>query len=248
MRTVIAEAPGFNLIDNTGAAVAYRWTAAAGNSVGGYLAGLSTAQPTGRRRPMPRLSTTFPQALAGRGPSGAWVRAMSDDGVVLGPATILRTVITETPTLTLIDNSGAAVAFSWTAAAGGGAEGYLAEFATPPTNWTQTTNAATLTTTFPRALAGLGLCTGWVRGARADGVVLGPPTTARTLITEASPLTALDYDAGQLRVTWTPASGAAATDYAAVVAPSGRRRRATRSGPVARAPSRSPSWSARSIR
>jgi hypothetical protein len=79
------------------------------------------------------LTTTFAQALAGLGTCTAWVRATSADGVVLGPPTPVRTVITEAPAFILIDNNGAAVGYRWTAATAAEVGDYLAGLARLPT-------------------------------------------------------------------------------------------------------------------
>ncbi|ATQ42409.1 hypothetical protein [Caulobacter mirabilis] len=228
-RTLITEAPTLTSINNNGAKVVYRWTAAGGAGVQGYVARLSSPftdwnQSTGAST----LQATFNQALAGLGTCTGWVRGSSTDGVVLGPTTQVRTVITEAPTMTLIDNGGAQVAYSWQAAGGSGVGGYVATLTTPPTTYSNATAADVLTTAFNTALAGLGTCQGWVRGTSADSIVLGPATPALTLITQASAVTSLAYDVGALGVIWTPAS-TGATGYSATVAQTGQ---ATQTYPI----------------
>lgn len=222
-RTLITEAPVLTGIVNSGAKVVYQWTAAGGEGVEAYFAGLSSPFTDWTESTDADVFTaTFDQALAGLGTCTGWVRGASEDGVVRGPPTPVRTVITEAPTMTIIDNGGAEIVYRWQSAGGSGVEGYVATLTSPATNWNSTTDEATLTTSFTQALAGLGTCTGWVRARSADSVVLGPATASLTLITEPSTLASLAYDSGQLGVGWTPAGGSGVTAYVASVSSSGQ--------------------------
>lgn len=216
VRSLITEPPGLAVIDNRGAAVIYRWTAAAGGGVEAYVATLSSpATNWDNSTDFQTLTTTFGHALAGLGACTGWVRASSADGVVLGPPTPVRTLITEQPALTAIDNRSSEVVYAWTAAGGSGVEGYLADLSSPFTDWTQTTPVTLLTTTFGQALAGLGTCTGWVRGSSADGVILGPPTPTRTVITEPPTISLISDTGSEAIYTWTAAGGSGIEAYSA---------------------------------
>ena len=212
--TLITQAPTVTSIANSGSAVVYRWTAAGGSGVGGYFAGLDTPATNWTSWADARTFTArFDHALAGVGACTGWVRAASGDGIVLGPPSAVRPVITEAPALTSIDNTGSAVIYNWTAAAGGGVQAYFAGLDTPSTNFSNSTNAQTLTARFDQALAGVGTCTGWVRAASSDGVVLGPPTTVYTLITAAPAFSSIVNSGTSVVYTWTAPPGATVAGY-----------------------------------
>lgn len=223
IRTLVTQAPGLTSIANNGIQVDYRWSAAGGAGVEVYIASLSSPVSNWNNlTDVSTLTTEFTQALAGVGTCTGWVRGASSDGIVLGPPSLIRTLVTEAPLITLIDNNGASVVYTWLAAGGSGLEAYFVGLNTPSTNWNNSTDATTLTTTFTQALAGTGICTGWVRGASSDGVVLGPPTPVLELITQPPVLNSLDYDIGALGVVWNPTGEVSVTNYVASVAQAGQ--------------------------
>jgi hypothetical protein len=212
--TLVTQTPALTSLSNSGSQVIYQWSAASGAGVEGYIAGLSSpATNWNNTTDATTLTTTFTQTLAATGTCTGWVRGSSSDGVVLGPVTAIRTLVTQTPALTSLSNSGSQVIYQWSAASGAGVEGYIAGLSSPATNWNNTTDATTLTTTFTETLAAAGICTGWVRGSSSDGVVLGPSSLILTLLTQPPVSPMLGYTGTALRLSWLPSGEANISGY-----------------------------------
>jgi hypothetical protein len=203
--------PVFTSVSYDGQQLSAQWQSTPPNGFTGYQVTLTENSGTGEVFPVSTTSFKLQRILT---PTSTYTLQVAT--LVSGQAPIcssLVTLVTQTPALTSLSNSGSQVIYQWSAASGAGVEGYIAGLSSPATNWNNTTDATTLTTTFTETLAAAGICTGWVRGSSSDGVVLGPSSLILTLLTQPPVSPMLGYTGTALRLSWLPSGEANISGY-----------------------------------
>jgi|GEM_PF-7021658 len=221
---VISSAPILTLVDNGGSSLLLQWAAAAGTGVTGYLAHLVEllVQSWTRATDAATLTTTFDMQLQTSSEYTVNVRATGNDGVVLGPPSLVLTPITAAPTITIASNDVTEQNLWWAPAEDDGIGGYAANLQqVSGSSWWQYTGPDELHAVFAVALDQQYQYTVAVRATDADVVVLGPPSQILTMITGTPVLTLVDNDGTRLTLNWAPAIGGAIEGYLAALSQSG---------------------------
>lgn len=202
--TPILVSPQMTRVEYDSNDVTLEWSPVSGFN---YVARLQQGvnPPTTQQTSQPTCD--FPGVLSGTGWT-ANVSVKSSDGVLIGPPSQTYTVILETPVMTTVNYTVSQLLLTWQAVSG--YTWYVAELYESGQTNAQAVQA--LQYSFPGALIG----TGWqctVRARSTDGVSIGPAAGPYTPILTAPAITELDYDAGVVALTWSPASDFGITSY-----------------------------------
>ncbi|MBS1912750.1 MAG: hypothetical protein JST22_12250 [Bacteroidetes bacterium] len=216
--TMITVAPTFTLVDNSGTALGLYWAPVSGGVVDGYLAAL---EQTGSQRwttstNADTRTASFAVELIVGNAYACWVRATNTNGVVLGPPSQVLAPIAGAPVMALVNNSGADVRYTWTAAPGLAVEGYLAILTQVGGSiWTASTDAATLAATFTQQLNPALAYTSVVRASNSNDVVLGPPSDLLVPLTSSPGSPTVGTTGTQFEIGWKADANPEVTGYVA---------------------------------
>lgn len=210
--TVITATTSLTQVDGSdGTSLTLAWAAASGAAA--YLAALAGSDGSSQTQ----AATGTQAGITGPFTSGvtytATVSVTSADGVSIGPASTARTAITEAPTLTAVENSGADVSLNWSLLSG--CSWYKAAMTAPDGTQTLAYGYGP-SLTFSGSPDGTGY-TCSVAGTSTDGVVLGPACAPVTIIV-GSPLWVLvAYDSDIMDLSWTTVGDPTVSGYQIVV-------------------------------
>jgi len=210
----ILAAPTVTLVQNTGTGLLLRWQA-----VGSYTKYPCTLQAQGGQ-PTTQVATGIQYTFAGALTAASyqtWVAAQSDDGVLVGPPSMVYAPILQAPAMTTVENTGAGLKLAWQQV---GSYGRYVAVLQQLGHQSQTQEVSGLTWTFDGTLSGAGYSTD-VSAQSNDGVLIGPPSAVYAPILATPSWTELDYVTGTLAATWQQVTDPSVTGYVVQVTPAG---------------------------
>lgn len=204
----IQAAPVMTGVEFDGATLTLGWTPAAGYPV--TLASLWTTGSRSTQQSVRGGTCSFGGPLTGAGDNFCVVRAASDDGVNIGPAAQVYTVIVGSPVLQEVDYDAGTLGLQWTPAPDPGTTGNLLVVSGggQPASYTLGTSGSQ---SVAAALSATGAYGAVIQAT--NGIVTGPASAAVVPITAAPAAATLGFDGTHLRADWTAPAGGAVQGY-----------------------------------
>ncbi len=213
--TVITVAPQLTSLYYTGAVVGSYWNPVTVQGSGAYAVSLyDTGGTYNNTQSTTDISYQFQYALQPSTQYQVKVSATSPDGVVVGPASIARTVIQIAPLVTLLTYNLAIVGSYWSQVTAPGAGTYSVSLYDTTGTYNNSQQTSSLSYNFQVALESSKQYQVKVAAQSPDGVVVGPSSLPRTIIQVAPEQTLLTYDLTVVASYWSQVNVPDAGSYA----------------------------------